>query len=184
MIQVWEVDQYGNIIETYLWTQEEIDGARSNGRKIVDFPWGESFLSPKFDLVNNKWVEGKSSDELLNMLRQNKMDELNSACNNAIYGRFASTFNGKTYYFSCDSEAQSNFEKVDRAFEKGRITQINWTAYDESDNVVRLTYDTTSFETLYVDHLNHIQSNISKLRDTLMPQVENASEDELKQINW
>jgi hypothetical protein len=64
MIQVWEVDQNGNIIETYLWTQEEIDTAKEEGRKIIDFPWGEGFYSPKFDLANNKWVEGMTQQEI------------------------------------------------------------------------------------------------------------------------
>jgi hypothetical protein len=117
--------------------------------------------------------------------KKNKLVELNGACSMTISGRFTATVNNIDYQFSCDSEAQSNFEKTDRAFDKTRITEINWTAYDVDGNVVRLLLDNTTFEGVYMAHLQHIQDNVSKFRDTLMPLVESASTvDEVNAIIW
>lgn len=117
--------------------------------------------------------------------RSKKLQELKEACNITILGRFSHVFGEDTYYFSNDMEAQANFEKCDRAFEKGRLTEIPWTAYDSEENVVRLIFDSASFEPLYISHLTHIQSNIVKFRDILMPRVVAAQTvPELVAINW
>lgn len=128
-----------------------------------------------------KW---NSTAKSLEELKQEKLAELSRRCNQTIIGKFSFDYNGVTYYFSCDTEAQSNFEKVDRAFDKARMTEINWTSYDVGGNAVRLTFDKASFEGLYLAHLNHIQSNISKLRDVLMPIVLEATADELNAVTW
>lgn len=123
---------------------------------------------------------------MLDAAKSDKKGFLNQQCNETITGKFAYTYDdGVSYYFSCDMEAQSNFEKVDRAFDKGRMTEITWTAYDSLGNAVRLSFNQTNFENLYLAHLNHIQENISKFRDDLMPQVMNATTvEELQSIQW
>lgn len=118
-------------------------------------------------------------------LREAKKIELNMACNQTILGRFSASINGVTYYFSNDSEAQANFEKADNAFYRGRMTEITWTAYDVDGNVVRIALDEQTFETVYMSHLYHIQLNISKFRDKIMPLLEKAkSEPEINAISW
>lgn len=125
------------------------------------------------------WIDG------LEESKTKKILELDIDCNTAILGRFSSSINGVTYYFSNDTEAQANFEKADNAFFRGRMTEITWTAYDEEGNVVRLPLDQTTFESVYMNHLIHIQSNISKYRDMLMPQVEQATTiEEVENIMW
>lgn len=172
----------GNLLEMFpTLFDDEVDEIPSDYK----LSWGGGLHSPRFDLTLDGWVEELTEDELLNIKRMIKLDELDDKCNQAIYGRFTYTYDdGNVYSFSCDNEAQNNFEKVDRAFEKGRMTDIDWTAYDSTGKVVRLNFTVNNFEGLYVAHLNHIQDNIKKLRDTLMPQVMQATEDELQNIQW
>lgn len=121
----------------------------------------------------------------INDVKEKKILELNSACNSTILGRFTQEVNGQVYAFSNDAEAQANFEKADRAFEKGRLTEIIWTAYDTDGNVARIILTSENFESVYMAHLIHIQSNISKYRDVLMPQVEQATTvNEVNSIVW
>jgi hypothetical protein len=148
--------------------------------------WGGGIHLPKFNLESNYWMEGLSEEDLLNIKKLNKLDELNKTCNEVIYGKFPYVYDdGNTYFFSCDAEAQSNFDKVDRAFEKNRMTAMPWTAYDSGGNAVRLIFTKDNFEGLYVAHLNHIQGSISNFRDYLMPMVmECETEDDVNSIGW
>lgn len=101
-----------------------------------------------------------------------KMNELDTICNQIIVGTFPYTYSdGVTYYFWNDTNAQGNFDKVLNAFDKGFITAINWTSYDAQGNTCRLYFDATTYTDLYKAHLTHIQSNIIELRDFLEPQV-------------
>lgn len=110
---------------------------------------------------------------ILNNVKEQKINELDRACSQAILANFTYQYSdGNTYSFSNDETAQGNFDKVLNAFDKNLATSISWTTYDSSNNIVRLTFDSTSFTDLYKAHLNHIQSNISKFRDVLQPQVE------------
>lgn len=120
----------------------------------------------------------------LQAYQSNKMKELGQKCNESIMGRFSVELNGVVHDFSCDLEAQSNFEKADRAFEKGRTTLEVWTAYVNGE-VVRVDLDSVNFEIVYLAHLNHIKNNVAKLRDTLMPQVYAATTpEEVEAISW
>jgi hypothetical protein len=117
--------------------------------------------------------------------KEDKEHELNSKCNSTILGRFSCVVNDETYHFSNDMEAQANFEKCDRAFEKGRLTEIPWTAYDTDGNVVRVVLTQETLEQVYLAHLYHIQSSIAKFRDVLMPQVLAATTvEEVEAIKW
>lgn len=117
--------------------------------------------------------------------KNDKIQELNADCNRAILGKFLCDVNGVTYYFSNDMEAQANFEKCDRAFEKGRLTEVVWTVYTLEGEVARIIMTYSDFENVYIKHLEHIQNNISRFRDFLMPLVEGAtSEEEIKSIQW
>jgi YHS domain-containing protein len=123
-------------------------------------------------------------DKLIEV-RKDKEAELDKKCKDTILGRFSCDIDGVTYYFSNDTEAQANFEKCDRNLEKGRISTITWTAYDTSDNVVRLTFDVVTFEPLYIAQSTHIQANIIKYRDDLMPRVAAAQTiEEIQAITW
>jgi YHS domain-containing protein len=182
--QVFEVDSDGTFIESYLWSEEEIQSAKDEGRHIIEKIW-KPFYKPKYDFELDDWVEGQNVSIILKGVKKSKIVELNQSCNKTILGKFSHDVNGVTYYFSNDMEAQANFEKCDRAFEKGRMTELAWTCYDVDGNVVRLVLTPETFESLYVAHLEHIQNNIAKFRDFLMPQVEGATTvEEIESIQW
>jgi hypothetical protein len=183
MKQIWEVDSEGNIIDLYLMTDDEIQKAKDEGRFMLDLDRGK-FYRPKYNHSLGQWEETDRVG-LQKTFINGKMIELSRKCNETILGKFSSQVNGVTYYFSNDMEAQANFEKCDRAFEKGRLTDIAWTCYNTNDEVVRLVLTPETFEQVYLDHLYHIQNNISKLRDFLMPMVDSSiSEEDLKKITW
>lgn len=121
----------------------------------------------------------------LDEVKQAKITELNDACNQSILGKFTSTINGMSYYFSYDTEAQSNITKVGRAFDKGLVTTVKWTAYDSDGNTVRIDLDANSFDAMFTNSLIHLNTNISKLRDDLEPKVEEATEvEQVLKITW
>lgn len=135
-----------------------------------------------FIVAKISWI---STGSPLEKAQRAKMSELANLCNRTILSRFSSKVNGEDYFFSNDMEAQSNFEKCDRAFEKQRFTEVAWTAYDLNGDVVRLILTVETFEPVYISHLTHIQSNISKFRDHLMPLVEQATTvEEVENIIW
>jgi hypothetical protein len=125
-------------------------------------------------------------DELiLNDAKIRKSNELQNECNKTILGRFYAELDGVTYQFSCDNEAQKNFDKALKVFEKGWRTELLWTVYDMNGNVLRLIVRADQYAPLYMAHLDHIQYNISKFRDTLQPIVENAQTvDEVKNVTY
>lgn len=172
-IKGYEFDENGNIImELLLNPGQNVPANVSITPKPTNIKFG------KIDVITKEWKID------INAYRANKMRELGEACNKTILGRFSAELNGKVYEFSCDLEAQSNFEKADRAFEKGRTTLESWTAY-ENEKVVRVDLDQTSFEIVYLAHLNHIKNNVSKLRDNLMVKVNTAeTPEEIEAINW
>lgn len=133
------------------------------------------------------YVDGKvmkSDERVLDITKKRKISDLRLNCKKTILGKFSCEINGKTYFFSCDENAQTNFEKVDRAFEKGRISSVGWTAYNADGTSLRLELDAISFEPLYNAHLEHILSNKSKFRDSLEPKVKAAKLEDIDKIKW
>lgn len=130
-------------------------------------------------------ISWKSASFQLEQKREQKMVELNAACEKAIYGRFPFVIGTKTYFFSNDREAQTNFDKAAFAFDRKLLEVLPWTAYDPSDKVVRLDITKELFDRLFMTHLMYIQDNISKFRDTLVPKVMDArTEADLESIKW
>jgi hypothetical protein len=158
--------------------------------------WHESFDAPLSQEEEIKLLKGEINPDSvyilldkvntpLEELRQAKLSQLNFLCGQTILGKFNSTVGVVTYQFSNDTEAQANFDKADRAFTKAYVTTMDWTVYDANGNVQRLTLDATKFETVYKDHLTHIQGNITKFRDVLMPQVLSATTNaEIDAVVW
>lgn len=172
----------GKIIETYVLNPESdvIPEDYIQG-------WGSSasYFDPVYDFMEKTWKESKPQEEFLQMAKEQKLQELGKECNREILGRFIARVEGVDYEFSNDIEAQMNFDKTDRAFDKGRITEIMWTCYLMDGTQTRVLLNPTNFEAVYMGHLSHVQNNIIKFRDTLQPQVISASTvEEVGNINW
>ncbi|HSH25175.1 MAG TPA: hypothetical protein VLA13_06520, partial [Massilibacterium sp.] len=63
-IDVFEVDDNGNIIENYSWNAYEINDAIDDGRNIIQHGWQERLFEPRWDFEQEKWVEGLSDEEV------------------------------------------------------------------------------------------------------------------------
>lgn len=114
-----------------------------------------------------------------------KLAEFSATCTKLIMGRFKVTLDAVDYWFSNDMEAQLTFDKMDRAFEKGRVTELLWTVYLADGTVTRILVNADSFELIYTAHLTHIQNNISRFRDLLMPMVMEAETlEEVAALHW
>lgn len=126
----------------------------------------------------------KSSDELLDDLKENKKSELSSECHNAIIGSFESYLNGKKYEFTYDLEAQTNMQETYNMFQNNVIDEIKWTTSIDGEKK-RISFSKRDFEKVYYDGVKHKQTQISKLKDVLEPMVDSAeSESELDDITW
>lgn len=69
--------------------------------------WGEGFYDPKWDVTENKWIEGADLSVLLPPLREQKIAELSDECNRRIEGTFE--HNGDVFQFNMKD--QSNFNQ-------------------------------------------------------------------------
>jgi len=100
-----------------------------------------------------------------------KKQELNKACKEAIIDRFEVKLNGVVHFLSNDAEAQGNYGKWERAFDKGIIEEITLTAYDAEGNRTRLTLSEEQFEEVFKAHVLHTLKQLDSYHD-LLPKVE------------
>lgn len=126
------------------------------------------------------------SDISLDKLKQLKMNQLDELCNKSIVEGFDFTINDVSYRFSCSVTAQANFQGTDTLFKDGLIADVEWTVIDNTTDVTsRITLDKITFDQIKLEVFNHINANISKLRNTLQPQVESATTNsEVNSIVW
>lgn len=179
--QYFNIDENGYIIDSIL-LDPFVDFIPPNF--IPAWEATKVLFTPKYCFETQEWIEGKSNEEILEQAKISKIQELEEACSSTLVGYFTVEINGQSYSFSADAEAQMNFERVDRAFEKSRITDYTWTCYLDGE-LTRLNLNAETFETVYFAYLNHISSNIEKLRDFLSPLVKGATSiEEVKSIQW
>lgn len=106
-------------------------------------------------------------------VKQAKKAQLNYLCNQTIVNGFDYTVNGVSYHFSCSINAQQNFTGTKLRMDNGKITQKTWTAVDNTTGAIsRVTLVATDINAIsdIVDNL--VDSNVSRFRDTLEPQVD------------
>jgi hypothetical protein len=183
MIPVWEVDQDGEIIEHDLWTEDQIEEAKKEGRHVVDFAWGPGFWDhPVFDLTNNRWIEGNPIGPVIKK-REMKKAELNQQCEAAILGRFPAVIQGQTFEFSYDEQAQSRFNGVGLLFQKGTIRSIEWTAYLDGQRT-RITLTSDDFDAISLAAMLHCDNNVVKYNDLLKEVDQAVTVDKINAIKW
>lgn len=188
-IQISRIDESGFYLEPVLVTQNEIDRHLNEedeftlGSVVIDGVQ-EGLHQPKWDGVS--WVEGKADTELLEQAKQSKLDELDQACNIAILQGFDYTINNVSYRFSLSLSAQSNLQETGEMFKEGKITSEKWTVLNnETGQIERVELDQATFESMRDVARSVVRDNVSKLRDTLEPQVEAATTtEEVKAIAW
>ncbi|MEC4620945.1 hypothetical protein VST04_22895 [Bacillus paranthracis] len=180
----WEVNEEGYVIEHYLMSEEKIEEALSEGRRILKFCWKESFYKPRFDETLNDWVEGADMEVVLKDIKTVKFNELNDACNKDISGYFDAPVGSETYTFSFDTEAQSNFIGSLALFNEGLMAEVEWTAW-KGDTPHRVTLSKEQFLNVALLAYKEKDAKISKLRNVLQPRIEACTTiAEVQAISW
>ena len=151
----------------------------------VDIDKNHPFLnniSTMFMFVNGEII--KYSKHELQQAKGLKDTELNKACENAILSGFNHVINGVEYHFSFDIEAQINFQGSAKLLDDGVVEEIKWTVRNNGQ-YERISINKSIMDELTLVILQHKDENISKYRDELMPQVEDATTvEEVKKIEW
>jgi hypothetical protein len=147
--------------------------------------WGNrKIFNAKWDFELGDWVESKPLSEILNHVKSRKDEELNKDCKESILKGFTHTIEGVEYFFSFDPEAQSNFQGVERLFDKGLVTEVTWTVR-KSEEYKRIIITKEVMDELTIKILQHKNGNISKYRDYLLPLVHQATTvEEVEGISW
>ncbi|ABY46435.1 hypothetical protein [Bacillus mycoides] len=180
----WEVDEEGYVVEHYLMSDSKIEIALSEGRRVLKSCWKESFYKPRFDEAINDWVEGADMEEILNLFKTNKFDELNQACNKDISGYFDAPVGSETYTFSFDGEAQANFIGSLALFNEGLMKEVEWTAW-KGEKPHRVNLSKEQFMNVAFVAYQEKDTKISKLRNTLQPRIEACTTiEEVQAIYW
>jgi hypothetical protein len=143
-------------------------------------------------IVNAKSADQKYAELLadesatIDEVKSAKLAQLDEACSNAIVSGFDYTVNTVSYHFSCSLSAQANFQGTDTLFKDGTITQAEWTVVNNSTGAIeRIILDNATFNAIKLEVFKHINSNVSKLRNTLQPQVDSATtKAEVDAIAW
>jgi hypothetical protein len=123
-----------------------------------------------------------SPSKSLDELKQEKINELDQACKNAILANFTATLNNIDYEFAYDNAAQSRFNGVGILFLNNLITNVEWTAYQNGQRT-RISLTKDDFNTLSLAALKHQNDNVTKYSD-LYVKVMNATADEIAKIIW
>lgn len=174
-------------MQVCLVIEKMIPEANSSNYGVTIFPdghweitkWELNVPQPTLDELQVQWNIMNLADS-----KQNKLNELNNACNNAILGGFNHTINSIDYHFSFDLEAQFNFQGVSTLLDKGLIQEQEWTV---TNNGVyeRIMINKSLMDELSLVILQHKDSNIKHLRNELMPLVEQAQVvEDLDKIVW
>ena len=180
------MDLYQVIINKYPGLKVDMDFTlKDDGQGPYILSWTNDNPQPTVDEINAEW-------ELVEFERavSDKKAELNLACSQAILGKFSADVNGITYYFSNDSEAQSNFKDTKALFDDGTIDAmaggiITWTAYDTNGKVCRIPLNKDQFKPVNIARVMHQNNNVSKLRDDLEKRVDAATSlPEVLAITW
>ncbi|MDP4268208.1 MAG: XkdW family protein [Bacteroidota bacterium] len=128
-------------------------------------------------------LEKAYNDSKFNVLKQNKINELDNACKNAILNNFTATLNGVDYEFAYDDKAQIRFTGVGVLFLGNKITNIDWTAYLNCQRM-RITLSKDDFDSVSLAALKHQDDNIKKYSDLYVQVMSATTADEVNQIVW
>ncbi|MGD1416546.1 hypothetical protein [Bacillus stercoris] len=141
------------------------------------------------DPFQYKYVEGQlviDNEFALNRAKKIKDRELNEACQKTILNGFDHVINGTSYHFSFDTEAQLNFQGAERVFSRNLVESIDWTVKNNTTGLYeRIPITDTIMDELSVVILQHKSDNVSRYRDVLYKQLENAiTVEEVEAIRW
>lgn len=144
------------------------------------------FVSDYEVYAYNNGVIEKSDSIIFKRLQIDKKYEMDQACKKAILAGFSHAINGIEYWFSYDIEAQLNFTGAESLFNKGVITEIEWTVTNvATGEYERIMLDSVIMDELVMKQFQHKNDNIIKYRSEMLPKVEQATTiADLELIAW
>lgn len=116
-------------------------------------------------------------------VRNEKIAELNKACEETILGRFKVALAGIEYEFSYDEQAQSRFNGIGLMFTRGIITEQEWTAYQNGERV-RIPLSSDDFNTVSIAAAMHIDGNVKKYNDLRLTVLSLNESSEIQAVKW
>lgn len=187
--QVYEVDEQGFLLEIHTADVDEngnIHDEDKQGFIVIDIPTG--LWKKKWN--GTEWIEGASQEEIdditgntLDLVKFRKINELDKICKHTILGRFKATINEIEYEFSYDVEAQSRFNGVGLLFFANKISEIEWTAYENGQRV-RIMLNQSNFDIVSLEALHHQNVNVTKYNQLLQQVNEAITKEQVEVIVW
>jgi hypothetical protein len=156
---------------------EEETFEQNNDGTLIQTPVPQSFQSPMWN--GTQWVEGKTTEELIEIKKNIKNIQLTDACNSEIVSGFLSASTGYTFEFEVHD--QSNFTQQSvLLLNDPTIATVSWKT--ANNGIQTLTRD--QFFTVVKESEQHKRANIGKLWQ-LKALVEQATTiEEVEGINW
>ena len=181
------IDKYSHV-----FLRDGIDFDEKTEIGIVTEPF-EGMLRAKWDFNKKDWVETitpeermcleygvNSVGEALSIIKEEKISELKSECNQRIIDGFALD----SEHYSYSQEKQINFQDTYQLFLNNMITEISWNAYIDGEKT-RVLLDKDKFQRVYLAGVKHKVDTMSRLNDVLIPMVNNAdSKEVVARIYW
>ncbi|KOS68378.1 hypothetical protein AEA09_07290 [Lysinibacillus contaminans] len=186
--QVYEIDVYGWRITIDLADVDENGNILDGNKKdwISVDPHG--IFKPKWN--STEWIEGATQEEIdeitgntLDVVKIRKINELDELCKQTILGRFKVTINEIEYEFSYDAEAQSRFNGIGLLFFANKISEIEWTAY-ENEQRVRIVLNQSNFDIVSLAALQHQKTNVTKYNQLLQQVNDATTKEQVEAIVW
>lgn len=125
-------------------------------------------------------INWKTETDILGELKNEKINDLKSECNQKIIDGF--TVDNEHY--SYNQEKQINFQDTYQLFLNNMITEISWNVYIDGEKT-RVLLDKDKFQRVYLAGVKHKVDTMSRLNDVLIPMVNNAdSKEVVARIYW
>ena len=176
-----EIDKNGFVVESHVRDDEHIIPVNYK----LSWSTEESFYVPMWDFKKGMWIEGQNPNALLVETKEAKREKLSKYCQKSILDGFKCIIKNKEYRFNYDQEAQRNMSDRWNLFQNDMIDYIKVTAHDEDEIDVRLTFNKSEFNELYLSSVHHKENCISKYRDDLLPLVDQATNvEQVEAITW
>lgn len=178
---VWEVDANGNIIEHYLWDNDQVQSAIGQGRHIIETGWDTPHSTPKYDFSTNTWVEGADPSFLLDRSKKDKKMELEAMMERAVANGFPSSADGTARTYALDSASMQKWTGAMTIANAGKMT-ANLGVKDFNGKRVSLT--PPQFQQMASDGFTFFNQMEQKLWD-LHDQVDACTDvPSVKAITW
>ena len=125
-------------------------------------------------------INWKTEENILGELKESKINDLKSECNQRILDGF--TLDNEHYSYS--QEKQINFQDTYQLFLNNMITEISWNAYVDGEKT-RVLLDKDKFQRVYLAGVKHKVDIMARLNDVLIPMVNSAeSKEVVARIYW